>query len=211
MTYLLSTGRALALILCVGAAFAGPLTYTPVGPQTGVALSTVTGGGWTQCYAAAMNVPIGNNAENVLSGCQGDYLMMAGRVAGSDTLLVLAEAPYADVTFDTGSTDRTTVHVANGSAWYFAPYWSWGFAGIGDNVDKYSCDIQGGTNKMCLHTYDSVGGYRIGNIMELNSNVDYEKIFFVANDVAGVPEPATATLLTLGIAAFLAARTRRRV
>ena len=67
---------AAATLLCAGVAQANP-TYLPVGPQTGVSLGTITGGGWTQCYAATMSVYIGDHAEQVLQACSGDLLMMA--------------------------------------------------------------------------------------------------------------------------------------
>ena len=76
-------------LLASGTALATPV-YMPTGAQANVALSTVTGGGWTQCYAAAMATTIGNAGENVLNVCQGDYIMMAGRATGSQTLLSLA-------------------------------------------------------------------------------------------------------------------------
>jgi hypothetical protein len=201
----------LSLLLCSGLAFAGTLTYTPVGPQTNVAISTVTDGGWTQCYAATMDVFIGDNAENVLSVCSGDYLMMAGRETGSDTLLLLAEAPYADTIFNTGmNTDQ--VHEANGSGWYFAANWSWGFSGLSESMYKSECDTAEGADKMCLHTVGQAGGFRIGGITSLNGSTDYEKVFFVANAsaVSDTPEPATAALLGLGLAALLASRGRKR-
>lgn len=189
-----------------GSALASP-TYMPTGPQTNVALSTVLNGGWTQCYAAAFGVAIGNSAENVLNACHGDELMMAGRATGSDTFLVLAAANYGDTIINTGSTSNT--HLANGSNWWYSQDWSWGFTAANDTVTNSSCDTSDSPTSMCLHTVDFTGGYRINNITGLNASTDYEKVFFVANDAVALPEPASVGLLGLGLVGLLGARRRK--
>ncbi|MEJ6005555.1 PEP-CTERM sorting domain-containing protein [Paucibacter sp. AS339] len=191
------------------AAVASP-TYLPTGAQANVALSTITGGGWTQCYAATMAVSIGNAAENVLTSCSGDYLMMAGRATGSDTFLALAAALRADTIVDTGQTSVT--HSANGAEWYYSPNWSWGFTAAGDRVQNNQCDVSASSPlSMCLHTLSGVGGFRINDNMWLNGSTNYEKVFFQANGKENyVPEPSTLALLPLVLGgAFLASRRRK--
>jgi hypothetical protein len=196
----------LVTIMMTAAAQASPI-YNPVGPQTNVPLATVTGGGWTQCYAATMATTIGNAGENVLNLCVGDLLMMAGRVTNTNRFLVLAEAPRADTIFDTGNTSVT--HLANGSNWWYSDFWSWGFTAAGDTVENNECDVSDSPTSMCLHTLASTGGFRINNIYGLNDSVDYEKVFFVASDGAAVPEPASILLLGTGVAGIAVRRWRR--
>jgi hypothetical protein len=184
--------------------------YLPTGPQLGVALATVTGGGWSLCYSATMATPFGNDAS-ALAGCTGDRLMLAGRETGSDTLLVLAQAAAADVLFDTGTSDNTTTHLANGTEWYYAPTWSWGFAPAGESVFKTQCDINGGDGRICIHTFDFVGGYRINGIQGLNSSTDYEKLVFSFDGGGVIPEPATWAMMIAGFGLVGAAARRRRL
>lgn len=185
-------------------------TYLPVGPQQNVALATVLGGGWTLCYQKTMSVGLGASALDELAACgaPGRNVMLAGRQTGDDTLLLLAQAPYADVTFNTGAADNGITHNANGSEWYYSDLWSWGYAEAGAAVRKFECDTNAGPMRMCLHTLASgVGGFRIGDNIGLNNSVDFEKLIFVDNG-ARVPEPASwAMMLTgFGLLGFAARR-----
>lgn len=199
-----------ALLLMVGG-FA-QAAYIPVGPQNDVLVSTVTSDwGWTECYSTTYGTPLGNSAAGALSGCSGDYLMLAARRTGSDVFEVLAAALWDDVLTDTGAGNNGVTHTANGSEWYYAEEWSWGFAGLGDTVNKSSCDTNGGSerDRLCWHTIDWVGGWRAGSYTYLNSSTAWEKVILVA-DAASVPEPTTLALLGFGLAGIGYQQRRRK-
>ena len=180
--------------------------YLPTGPQLNVALSTVTGGGWTQCYAAPMATFLGNSASAALSACTGDRILLAGRATGSDTLLALAQTTKVDAFFNTGSTNAT--HLSDGSEWYNGDNYSWGFAPGGAAVSRTQCDTVAGNGRICLHTINNAGGYRINDLTGLNGSTDYEKLVFT-NTNAAVPEPASWALMIGGFGMIGAAMRRR--
>ena len=196
------TGAAAAAIFLTTPAQAAE--YLPEGPQTNVSLATVTGGGWSLCYSATMGTPFGSSAASTLAGCSGDRLLLAGRATGSDTLLVLAQALKIDALFDTGAANNGVFHTANGSDWFNADNYSWGFKSIGSSYTKNQCDVSPPPEpSMCLHTLAGVGGYNINQVSSLNSSTGYEQLVFgFAGQVNGaVPEPATWAMMLLGFGA----------
>lgn len=196
-------------LAAASAAPAQAAAYLPTGVQLNVATSTVTGGGWTQCYSSAYGT-FGGSISSILAGCQGSNLMMAARETGSSTLLLLAQASFADVTFDTGTGNVT--HNANGVEWYFNNSYSWGFAPGGSTVIRNSCDIVAsansgtagaptGTERLCWHTGSGQmnGGWRAGAATSLNNSSAYEKVLFSFSGVAAVPEPSTWAMMIVGL------------
>ena len=161
MLLMIAGGSSLAAPTTANAVPPAPPAYYPFGPQVDVEEAIVTGGGWTLCYSGNYNGPSPTIAY-LLAVCAGDYLLLAGRPVGDSAFEVLAAAPYADVTFDTGGSD--TPHDANGSGWYYGDDVSWGFARQGDPIDLggSSCDREdapsvdgndGGTGayRLCWH------------------------------------------------------------
>jgi hypothetical protein len=232
----LSVWAAAAALVWAGSAAAA--TYLPVGPQTNVALATVTGGGWHQCYADTyFGSPTGTALSSILGQCDGAHLMLAARVAGSDTLLVLAAALADDVTHDTGDNNTGGVtHVANGTQWYFSEgigkdaqgrqiAGAWGFAPAGDPVLLKTCDVKDtrflgggpvnltrGAFRLCWQTGDSklTGGWRAGNVPFLigDDAKNYERLIFT-DAKAVVPEPASWALLIAGFGMIGGVQRRR--
>ena len=201
--------RTLAIAAALVATPATAATYLPVGPQLNVALTSVTGGGWTQCYSASMATIFGSSAATALAGCSGDRLLVAGRETGSGTLLVLAQALKVDALFNTGAADNGITNIANGTGWYNADDWSFGFAPAGEAVSKNECDTDVGVGRLCIHTLTFSGGYRINDLLGLNNSTDYEKLVFT-NAGAVVPEPASWAMLIAGFGLVGAAARRRR-
>lgn len=183
--------------------------YLPTGVQNNVALSTVTGGGWTQCYSSTYGQILGSTYDAALSGCSGSRLMLAARESGSSTLLLLAQAAYADVTFNTGTSNVT--HNANGVEWYYGANFSWGFAQGGDSVSRSECDTNNtnAAQRLCWHTLSFVGGWRAGAATGLNNSGAYERLIFVSNAGGGVPEPAAWAMMLAGFGLVGGAMRRR--
>ena len=179
--------------------------YLPTGPQSNVSLSTVTGGGWTLCYQSTFAEAFGTSAATTLSACNGDLLLLAGRETGSETLLELAYAPKADALFDTGAADNGIFHNANGSDWFYADNYSWGFKIPGTDFTKYQCDTSPPDGNVCIHTLD-VGGYSINTTTTFGSN--YERLVFTA--ASNVPEPSTWAMMLFGFGGIGAAMRRQR-
>ncbi len=200
---------AAAVVAVASSSSASAADYLPVGPQTNISIGTVTGGGWSLCFSGTMATPFGNSAASTLANCSGDRLMLAGRATGSETLLVLAQALKVDALFNTGAGNNGVFHNANGSDWFNADSWSWGFKTPGSSYSKFQCDTSPPPEpSMCLHTFDFVGGYNINQISGLNGSTDYEKLVFQF-DGGAVPEPATWLMLIAGFGLIGAAMRRK--
>ena len=184
-------------------------TVLPFGPQNDVTLTQVSDWGFSTC--SVVNASTSDESSRpvaMLSGCTGDYLMMAMRRVGSTTYDVLAAANYGDVLFESGTGDVT--HLANGSEWYFNDNFSWGFAGAGDVVQRDTADIAGWDerDRLSWHTHDNLSaGYRSGANVGVGSG--WEKVLLVADAVSAVPEPESAALVGLALAGL--GLTRRRI
>jgi len=179
--------------------------YLPVGPQTNVPVTTLTRGGWTECYRDLYENEM--DADEVLSDCPGELLMLSCRETGSPTLMLLAQGERSDVTFDTGNDNDDVTHIANGVGWYFnnTPGGefgeSWGFVRAGDTVEKDNCDVdESGADdeRLCWHLHGS-GGFRCGVIPpRLNSSTEFERIVYVP----GPPPEPIPTLSEWGLIAM---------
>ena len=152
--------------------------YTFSGVQNDVPIATLFG--WTQCYIDDYGNS-GTPLATILAQCDKANLLIGCRQTGAPTLALAAHAPRTDVTFDTDTSN--TPHDANGVGWYYDDDYSWGFAGLGDVLERNSCDTAG-TNpekRMCWHTYGGNidGGWRCG--VETSVYGGYERVIFHAD------------------------------
>jgi hypothetical protein len=162
----------------------GAPAYYPSGPQQNVAISTVTSGGWTQCFVQKFNVSGTNLETQIKNGCTKDYLMVAGRETDASTLLLAAAATRAEVFTATTANNK---NIANGTGWYFRTGYSMGFALPSQAVNLSTCDTGTGVERFCTHL-SNVGGHRIGSLINLHTSTAYERIYFQADTVvASVP------------------------
>jgi cysteine-rich repeat protein len=145
--------------------------------------------GWTQCYAGTYGQTA--TLSSVLTNCDKANLLLGCRPVGSPDLQIAAQAPRADVIFNTGTSD--TPHDANGVGWYYSNNLSWGFAPQGDTIHRNQCDvtdssIEGGTDgnlRLCWHTASDFLnlGWRCGYNDQLNggtNGANFERIIFEA-------------------------------
>lgn len=191
-------------------------SYAPFGPQTDVPKSTVTGGGWTECYSAPYSQSTLEDLGAIQAACDGDHIMLACAPTGSDTLTLLSEATASEVFTDSGG-GETDSHVANGAQWYFHYegtdniFGSWGFAEAGDTLLRDSCDVASGVHpelRLCWHL-DSGGGYRCGTTDSLNDSTEWTKYVYTAAPEVPTVAPwqlVVLALLLIGCGAILSRR-----
>eukprot|EP00968_Pinguiococcus_pyrenoidosus_P013669 scaffold1239_cov175-Pinguiococcus_pyrenoidosus.AAC.1 len=155
-------------------------TYYPLGVQTDVPARDVVG--WEICDISNYGVGTGPRLDELLSKCNKAYLMLACRaVANPSVYHVLAATTREDALLDTGTGDAFSSTISNGAQWYFAEDWSWGFAPLGRAIRKNQCDLGDfpsyETDRLCWHTIGSVGGWRCGGNIFLNSgSTPFEKL-----------------------------------
>lgn len=88
-----------------------------------------------------------------------------------------------------------------------------GFVTAGEVVDKNECDfLTEGDDRLCLHL--AGGGWRCGNMIELNDSTEYERIVYMSTgSPAKVPTLSEWRLIAmagvLGIIGLIVARRRK--
>ena len=159
--------------------------YRPNGPQTNVALTTITDGGWELCYSSRYDSTITKSTTNTIknSQCTKAKILVGCRLTNSNNIRTLAWAPRNCVFSSTGPNRHNTT-TCEGTEWYFntensSPgHVSWGFAKEGDKVNKNNCDfLKTGCNecRLCWNLL-TFSGYRCGSVTSAGSN--YERVIF---------------------------------
>jgi hypothetical protein len=184
-----------SLAVVVPSAQAAP-GYYPSGQQVDVPISTIIGGGWKLCYSDQYRDSA--NITDVIAGCQGKYVLLAGGATGADSYL-LAAAGERSAVFGSTAYDATTYN--NGSYWYFNPGMSMGFA-PNSTIDQNEADIRDssldghsdgsttGAYRLSWHMYsgDLDPGWRIGLIDDLNSSSNYVRAIYVSDGAPPIPQ-----------------------
>lgn len=171
---------ACGMMIAAGATPALASGYWPSGPQTDVPISTVLNGGWSVCHTSDIGAPFGLDAATTLAPCSGNLIMLAGHLKGSDSYAVLAAASKSAALTDTGYGTSNT-HEVHGSQWYNSGSWAFGFAPQGETVDLSSCDVTEGEQRMCVHTFSAIGGFRVGNHLNLNTDTNWEVVVLTSS------------------------------
>ncbi len=205
-------------ILALGSAHGATV---PLGVQKNLSFAEVTGNwGWTLNYS---NYYGSSDAISTMFAGIGanDLVMIGSRVHGTDVIEVAAAATLAEIQTHTA---QNQTHAANGAQWYYNGG-SMGFAGLGQEINQSSADINSSSNsgffpddgsqRLSWHTsggngYDGVptyvnGGWRSGSHTRLYASTAYDRVIFT---MAAVPEPETYGMLLagLGIMGVLARR-----
>jgi hypothetical protein len=97
----------------------------------------------------------------------------------SDILRVLACANCLSVTTQTNLNQPKLVGEAY---WYFTPSYSFGYSPTNQIDQKDGDQFEKNSNLRVSWHLDKIGGYRLGNLISLNSNTNhYKKVFLKRN------------------------------
>ena len=140
--------------------------FYPSGPQTNVASSAVTGGGWELCWSGPYNGFA--KFSDILAACDGEYIMYTGWNGVSTspetipaTLPILAAAPRSDVFTTTATSRIADATDSNGSKWYFGDDRGAGADGsqaVGFTDNESGSPCYSGSLSICWHSAPNLPG-----------------------------------------------------
>ena len=128
---------------------------------------------WKPCFTSTYEA--GAKIQDILDACNGDHILMGCRPVDGTALTIAAHAPRADVFFEPQVNYKNGErHVANGVAWYWAPYY--GLIGFEPHLGNdwwYPCSKPDQVEQMCWVTAANppdtlAGGYRCGEQSEFS-------------------------------------------
>jgi len=136
---------------------------------------------YNQTYATATNL---SDFTSILSSCNNMSTMcLGGAAVGSNTLLLVSCANCK--TLLSSYTDLNIPRLISNAYWYYTPSKSIGFS-PNSSIAQNSCDYYDHKNKLpldplrlCWHLNGVIGGWRLGSILELNSDTNYLKLIFL--------------------------------
>lgn len=211
-------GKRLQKIVLIAAAFlflgssgvyADP-GYYPTGPQTNVAVSSISGGGWTRCYSETYAAAL-PSLETLRNQCQGEYVLYAGGSAADTSNLLLLAAGQRSVVF-AGTNLLFAVQnnlgpgqLSNGTYFYGQNNLSVGFT-PNSTVKLQQADVcsstfgdpcfapDNGSERLSWHGNNmNEGGWRIGTSTNLNTSTAFIKQIWVSNGATPVSMPLVQT------------------
>jgi hypothetical protein len=104
----------------------------------------------------------------------------AAQATGETPWMLLAAGERASVLAET-MPNAPVDH--NGSAWYYAPEYSFGFAQAGASIEQDAADVVNGNDRLSWHAEEGNMdvGYRIGDLLNLNESADYTRAIYQAD------------------------------
>jgi hypothetical protein len=158
--------------------------YYPSGIQQNVSEQTLIDNGWTKFYEQTYGTITATTAPLRPSE---QYVILAGKAVGSSTIILAAAAPTSAVFTETVI---NTPQLLNGTYWYNTPNESIGFAPT-NVINQSSADFGTTGLRLSWHLLPTIGGYRLGDILDLNSSTAYLKQVWTWNGpTAPAPAPA---------------------
>jgi hypothetical protein len=155
-------------------------TYAFFGIQNNIPISTLTNKGYSYVYNKPYNhKTISSEMDEIKNSClPTSILCLGGRDSTNDVLSVVS-CGLCSVIFN--ETPKNTPNLYNGAYWYYSPdesdIQSMGFA-PNSTINQFSADYFDHSNnqRVSWHLNDSIGGWRLGSLIELNDDTRYYKV-----------------------------------
>jgi len=143
--------------------------YIVSGVQVDIPMAHLSG--WNLCFRAPYS---DKTTSAVFDTCKGSKILVASKKKNTDTLALMAICQRSVVT---KQTEQNVTIEDNGVYWY---HWKKSF-GFSDSqkIQLDSADTLEGDKRLSWHLNGS-GGYRSGNVRDLNSSNEWEKLLFWA-------------------------------
>lgn len=126
--------------------------------------------GWTLYYHKPYS---DKTTESILEGCKGIRILVGAKSKNSNTIAICAIGEKEKVLKETQNNQVTE---DNEVYWYHWKNNSFGFSDTKD-INLGSADLTEGTRKLSWHLTGR-GGYRVGEIKNLNESEQFEKLIF---------------------------------
>lgn len=167
--------------------------YYPTGIQQNVSEQTLINNGWSLFYEDSYGAPLGYSGAILRP--TGKYVILSGKAAGSNTIMVAAAAPTVDVFTHTVVNSPQLI---NGTYWYYTENIWEGIGAIGfapsNQIATGPADVYDLSDplRMSWHLDPVTAGWRLGDIQWLEVSTDYLKQVWTWSGISVAPAPAPA-------------------